>query len=162
MGNLSSQEKRVLVVCTGNTCRSPMAEGWLKQKLSGKGWRVESAGVAAWGGEPASPEAVEAMRGVGIDISGHRSQALSNSLVGGANYILAMTEGHRREVVRRWPEAGAKTFLVHDFGLGESRDVGDPVGYPVEVYQHTRDELVLALGEFLLYLVEKGELSKGH
>ena len=162
MGNLSSQEKRVLVVCTGNTCRSPMAEGWLKQKLSGKGWRVESAGVAAWGGEPASPEAVEAMRGVGIDISGHRSQALSNSLVGGANYILAMTEGHRREVVRRWPEAGAKTFLVHDFGLGESRDVGDPAGYPVEVYQHTRDELVHALGEFLLYLVEKGELSKGH
>ena len=162
MGNLSSQEKRVLVVCTGNTCRSPMAEGWLKQKLSGKGWRVESAGVAAWGGEPASPEAVEAMRWVGIDISGHRSQALSNSLVGGANYILAMTEGHRREVVRRWPEAGAKTFLVHDFGLGESRDVGDPVGYPVEVYQHTRDELVHALGEFLLYLVEKGELSKGH
>ena len=162
MGNLSSQEKRVLVVCTGNTCRSPMAEGWLKQKLSGKGWRVESAGVAAWGGEPASPEAVEAMRGVGIDISGHRSQVLSNSLVGGANYILAMTEGHRREVVRRWPEAEAKTFLVHDFGLGESRDVGDPVGYPVEVYQHTRDELVHALGEFLLYLVEKGELSKGH
>ena len=159
MGNPNSQEKRVLVVCTGNTCRSPMAEGWLKQKLSGKGWMVESAGVGAWGGSPATPEAVEAMREVGVDISEHRSQALSKALVEGASYILAMTEGHRREVVRRWPEAEAKTFLVPDFGVGESRAVEDPVGYPVEVYQHTRDELVQALGEFVLYLAERGELK---
>ena len=156
-----SQMKKVLVVCTGNTCRSPMAEGWLKQKLSDKGWVVESAGVGAWGGTPASEESVEVMRGLGIDISGHRSQELSKNLVEGASYILAMTEGHRREVLWRYPGAEDKTFLVHDFGLGESRDVEDPVGYPVEVYQHTRDELVQALGEFLLYLAEKGELSKG-
>ena len=51
----NSQLKKVLVVCTGNTCRSPMAEGWLNQKLAGKGWIAESAGVAAWGGGRASP-----------------------------------------------------------------------------------------------------------
>lgn len=158
MGTANSQEKRVLVVCTGNTCRSPMAEGWLRQKLSGKGWVAESAGVAAWGGSPASPEAVEAMQGLGIDISSHRSQELSKKRVEGASYILTMTEGHRQEVLRRFPEAEPKTFLVHDFGLGESRDVEDPVGYPVEVYRHTRDELVQALGEFVLYLAERGEL----
>ena len=155
-----AQMKKVLVVCTGNTCRSPMAEGWLKQKLAGKGWMVESAGVAAWGGAPASPEAVEAMREIGVDLGAHRSQSISKSLVEGASYILAMTEGHRQEVVRLFPEAVEKTFLVHDFGLSEPRDVADPVGYPVEVYQHTRDELVQGLGEFLLYLAERGEMNR--
>ena len=61
--------KKVLVVCTGNTCRSPMAEGWLNHKLADKGWIAESAGVAAWGGGCASPEAIEVMREIGIDIA---------------------------------------------------------------------------------------------
>ena len=72
--------KKVLVVCTGNTCRSPMAEGWLNLKLAGKGWKAESAGVAAWGGDSASPEAVEVMREIGIDISSHRNRALTRAL----------------------------------------------------------------------------------
>ena len=101
------------------------------------------------------------MQGLGIDISGHRSQGVSKELVEGASYILAMTEGHRREVVRRGPGAEAKTFLVHDFGLGGARDVGDPVGYPVEVYRHIRDELIQALGDFVLHLAETGGLSGG-
>ena len=161
MGTAHSQEKRVLVVCTGNTCRSPMAEGWLSQKLGGKGWVVESAGVGAWGGSPASAEAVEAMREIGVDLSGHRSRALSQEQVEGATYILAMTEGHRREIARRFPEAEGKTHLVHGFGLGEVRDVADPVGYPVEVYRHIRDELIQALGDFVLHLAETGGLSGG-
>ena len=158
MGNRSSQEKRVLVVCTGNTCRSPMAEGWLNPKLAGKGWAAESAGVGAWGGSPATAEAVEAMREIGVDLAPHRSRALTRAMVDGAEIVLAMTEGHRREIVRRFPEAEAKTFLVHGFGLGEARDVADPVGYPLDVYRRTRDELIQALGEFLLHLAERGEL----
>ena len=58
MGTANSQLKKVLVVCMGNTCRSPMAEGWLNHKLAGKSWVAESAGVAAWGGDCASPEAL--------------------------------------------------------------------------------------------------------
>ena len=150
--------KKVLVVCTGNTCRSPMAEGWLNRKLAGKGWTAESAGVGAWDGVSATPEAVEAMREIGMDISAHRSRRLSAGLVAEAAVILAMTEGHWREIVRRFPEAEQKTFLVHGFGVDEVQDVADPVGLPVEAYRHTRDELVQALGDFLIHLAERGEL----
>ena len=157
METASSQLKKVLVVCTGNTCRSPMAEGWLKAKLAGKGWTAESAGVAAWGGQPASEEAVEAMREIGIDMAGHRSQGLTRERVAEASVVLAMTEGHRSEILRRFPEAKDKTFLVHGFGLGEVRDVADPVGLPLDAYRHTRDELIQALGDFVLHLAETGQ-----
>ena len=155
----TSPAKKVLVVCTGNTCRSPMAAGWLNRKLKGKGWTAESAGVAAYSGGPASPEAVAAMREIGIDVSGHRSQPLTKALADEANIILAMTEGHRREIVRRYPEAKDRTHLVHGFGAGSARDVADPVGLPVEAYRHTRDELVQALGDFLLHLAETGQMK---
>ena len=68
METANSQLKKVLVVCTGNTCRSPMAEGWLNRHLAGKGWVAESAGVGAGDGSPASPEAIDVMREIGIDI----------------------------------------------------------------------------------------------
>ena len=154
------QLKKVLVVCTGNTCRSPMAEGWLKQKLAGKGWTAESAGVAAWDGQPATPEAVEAMREIGIDVSAHRSRKLTAEMAVRADVILAMTEGHRREIVFWIPAVKDKTFLVKGFGLDKARNVADPIGLPVEAYRHTRDELAQALGDFLLFLAERGELKK--
>ncbi len=155
-----SQLKRVLVVCTGNSCRSPMAEGWLNRHLASTGWRAESAGMAAWNGAPATPEAVEAMREIGIDISAHRSRKLTAEMAVKADVILAMTEGHRREIVFWIPAVKEKTFLVKGFGLGPARDVADPVGLPVEAYRHTRDELAQALGDFLLHLAERGELKK--
>ena len=152
--------KKVLVVCTGNTCRSPMAEGWLNQKLAGKGWIAESAGVAGWGGGCASSEAVAVMREIGIDISSHRNRALTRALVDEAAIILAMTDGHRREIERRFPEAAAKVRLVKSFGAAPAEDVADPFGASVDAYRHIRDELVQALGDFLLYLAERGELKR--
>ena len=159
MGTASSQLKKVLVVCTGNTCRSPMAEGWLNQKLAGKGWIAESAGVAGWGGGCASSEAVAVMREIGIDISSHRNRALSRALVNEAAIILAMTDGHRREIERHFPEAAAKVRLVKSFGAAPAEDVADPFGASVDAYRHVRDELVQALGDFLLYLAERGDLK---
>ena len=154
------QLKKVLVVCTGNTCRSPMAEGWLNHKLAGKGWIAESAGVAGWGGGCASSEAVAVMREIGIDISSHRNRALTRALVNEAAIILAMTDGHRREIERRFPEAAEKTFLVKSFGAAPAEDVADPFGASVDAYRHVRDELIQALGDFLLYLAERGELRR--
>ena len=158
MAEGSQPPKKVLVVCTGNTCRSPMAEGWLNHKLAGKGWVAESAGVAAWGGDPASPEAVEVMREIGVDISAHRNRPLTRALVDEAAIILAMTDGHRREIERHFPEAAAKVRLVKSFGAVPAEDVADPFGASVDAYRHIRDELVQALGDFLLYLAERGEL----
>ena len=158
MGAADSPVKKVLVVCTGNSCRSPMAAGWLNHKLAGKGWTAESAGVAAWNGAPASPEAVAVMRELGIDISAHRSRALSEELVAGVDLILAMTEEHRREIVRRFPGAAGKVHLLNSFGPSPAQDVADPVGLPEDVYRRTRDELIRALGDFVLHLAERGEL----
>ena len=160
MEKANSPVKKVLVVCTGNTCRSPMAAGWLNQKLAGKGWVAESAGVAAWGGDGASPEAVEVMREIGVDISAHRNRKLTRALADEAAIILAMTDGHRREIERRFPEAAGKTFLVKSFGAAPAEDVVDPFGASADVYRHVRDELVQALGDFLLYLAEHGELKR--
>ena len=160
MEQANSPVKKVLVVCTGNTCRSPMAEGWLNHKLAGKGWIAESAGVAAWGGGCASPEAVAVMREIGIDIASHRNQSLTRALVEEAAIILAMTDGHRREIERRFPEAKAKVRLVKSFGAAPAEDVVDPFGASADVYRRVRDELVQALGDFLLYLAERGELKR--
>jgi len=155
-----SHLKKVLVVCTGNTCRSPMAEGWLNAHLKDTAWTAESAGVMAGPGGKASPEAIEAMRELQIDISAHRSRPVTQPMLEEAAVILTMTEGHWREIVRQYPEAEDKTFLVHSFGLEELRDVADPYGLSVEAYRHTRDELAQALGEFLLDLAARGELKK--
>lgn len=160
MGTPNSQLKKVLVVCTGNTCRSPMAEGWLNHKLAGKGWVAESAGVAGWGGGCASAEAVAVMREIGIDIASHRNRALTRALVNEAAIILAMTDGHRREIERHFPEASAKVRLVKSFGAAPAEDVADPFGASVDAYRHVRDELIQALGDFLLYLAERGELKR--
>ena len=160
METTGSRLKKVLVVCTGNTCRSPMAEGWLNHKLAGKGWVAESAGVAGWGGGCASSEAVAVMREIGIDISSHRNRALTRALVNEAAIILAMTDGHRREIERHFPEAAAKVRLVKSFGAAPAEDVADPFGASVDAYRHVRDELIQALGDFLLYLTEQGELKR--
>ena len=159
MGNPDSLKKKVLVVCTGNTCRSPMAEGWLNHKLAGKGWQAESAGVAAWDGGTAASEAIEVMQEIGVDISAHRSRKLSRKLVEEADLILAMTGGHLREINQRFPEAKDKVQLLNSFGPGPAADVADPFGFSADAYRHTRDELVQALGDLLLHLAEHGELG---
>ena len=152
-------QKRILVVCTGNTCRSPMAEGWLNKRLAGTRWIAASAGLATVNGARASWEAVEAMREIGVDISPHASQMFSQQGVTDADIVLAMTEGHRAEIVRRFPEAADKTFLVRSFGADGGGDVEDPFGLPIEAYRTTRRELERALGDFVLYLAERGELD---
>ena len=137
-----------------------MAAGWLNQKLAGKGWIAESAGVAARDGEAASPEAVEVMREIGVDLSGHRTRALTKARLEEADVVLAMTEGHRREIARRFPEAAGKTFLVRGFGAAPAEDVADPFGLSADVYRHVRDELAGALGDFLVHLAERGEFGR--
>jgi protein-tyrosine-phosphatase len=157
----SSQLKQILVVCTGNTCRSPMAEGWLNKKLAGTRWVAESAGLGAVNGSMAAPEAVEAMAEVGVDISRHGSRMFTERGMAGADIILAMTRGHLQEIVRRFPEAEGKTRLLNSFGPGGACDVEDPIGLPIDAYRKTRDELIQALGDFLLHLVETGQLRRG-
>jgi len=132
----------VLFVCTGNTCRSPMAEalfrvmaaerlGCRPDAIERHGVVVASAGLAAWGGGPASTGAVEAMREMGGDLAGHESQPLTESLVAQADVILTMTASHRAAILAQFPEAGGRLAML----APDRRDVIDPVGGSLDTYR---------------------------
>ncbi len=154
----------ILVVCTGNICRSPMAEGLLKHALAGqpeplRSLKVISAGVAARDGEPVSENSVIALKKVGIDIKDQTSRGLTQQMLDDALIVLGMTESHRAVIRQRARPAPANLHLFREF-LPKPADpeIGDPYGGPIRLYEATRDELVEAvpsLVEFLKKLTAK-------
>lgn len=129
--------QKILFVCTGNICRSPMAEGLLKKMARDNQWSLEtqSAGLAAFNGVPATPEAIEACQEKGIDISAHQSQPLSKALVLESSLILTMTDKHKESILRKMPQLADKVSLLSDFAGKGIEDVEDPVGQSVDVYR---------------------------
>ncbi len=114
---------RILIVCTGNTCRSPMAEAIFKDLAarSGKTLEIRSAGIAAPSGSPISPNAAEALKRRKLELPGP-STLLTAEEVLWANLILTMTAGHKRAILERYPEALSKTYTLKEYALR-----GDPV-----------------------------------
>ncbi|MBL6725880.1 MAG: Sua5/YciO/YrdC/YwlC family protein [Rubripirellula sp.] len=136
----------IVLVCTGNTCRSPMAETLLRERFRVKFGRedlvrVLSAGVAAADGYGASSQAVEVMGQRGLDLTGHSSRSLDDELINIADVILTMTRGHRSAILAAWPELESRVRTLRRDG----GDVSDPVGMPVEVYQSCADQIDLEL-----------------
>lgn len=137
-----------LVVCTGNTCRSPMGEALLKKQLASQlgcsideleshGVTIASAGIAAAAGSPPSLQSVEVMSRLGLDISGYRSQPVTDQLIRSADVILTLTANHKRAIVSRWPDAVSRTHTIRLDG----RDISDPIGMPVDVYQNCAEQM---------------------
>ena len=155
--------KNVLFVCTGNICRSPIAEG-LFRRMTGnrKDIEVASAGVHAVRGQPPSLYAVEVCAEEGTNISALRSQPLTGALVDQATHIFAMTGAHLETIQTLFPQSAEKTFLIREFeqpGTTVWRDVPDPIGLGREVYEGCARIIKNALPSVLAF-VEQGELVR--
>jgi protein-tyrosine phosphatase len=148
--------KTIMFVCTGNTCRSPMAEGLFRKMLSVKlgvaeskldkaGYKILSCGIAALYGVPASGNAVTVLKEYGANISHHSSQPVTLEFLSQADYIYVMTRGHFKALVEQKPSAAEKIFMLDPAG----EDISDPIGGSLEDYRQASLKIKSGLEKIL-------------
>jgi protein-tyrosine-phosphatase len=145
----------ILFVCTGNICRSPLAEALLRDYAQKQGYghrlAVSSAGTHAWDGNPATAEACAAGSKWGLDLTHHRAREVRRSLIDGSDIVLAMTRRHHDNLVRTFPQSKNKIYLALLFPHGfdgkptANTDIPDPIGESVEFYLDVLEMLKPAL-----------------
>lgn len=146
---LRQRKRMVLFICTGNTCRSPMAAAYFRKLLDDRqiaDVEVRSAGVMTITGLLASQEAVQVMDNEGIDLRRHRSTQLTPELVRKADLILSMTPFHRQRALRISDDAKNKTYLLKEFTRSDLKNpqIADPMGCTLEVFKKCFKEIKAA------------------
>ncbi|MSU68944.1 MAG: low molecular weight protein arginine phosphatase [Opitutaceae bacterium] len=154
----------IIVVCTANICRSPMAAALLQHALAAqpeplRSFKIISAGVAARAGDPVSENSVLALEIVGLDISKHTSRPLTQKMMDEASLILGMTESHRAMIQLQAEPPPKNLFLFREFmPQSGDKEIGDPFGGPLKLYESTRDEMVEAIPSLVEFI--KTHLAK--
>jgi len=147
--------KKVLFVCSGNICRSPMAEAFFNHLAEHEKLPVRATSAGLYPVlDDAAAEAVIAAREYGVDLSPHRSQPLSSTVVHEADLILTMTREHRRHTERFFPAAQGKMFTLLEF-IGEKGDIEDPYGQGLAVYRQCAQHIWKAVEKVVGYLEKK-------
>ena len=142
--------KHILIICTGNICRSPIAEGLFRAHLP-KGREVGSAGLAALVGEPADPLAVEVMRDNGYDITAHRGRQIAQPMLTHADLILTMDQGHSDGLLRQYPQLRGRVHkLLRWRGNG---DVADPFRQPKSAFEQAYEDIDHGVRDWLPRIV---------
>ncbi|HNM47025.1 MAG TPA: low molecular weight protein arginine phosphatase [Candidatus Sumerlaeota bacterium] len=147
-------KRTVVLLCTGDTCRGPMAQGYMRHALNEKGIKhvdVKTAGVMTIPGLIPTPEASQVMNNAGIDISQHRSSPLTPELIHKADIILGMTPFHVQFALRESEEAKNKTYLLKEFAESDVKNyqITDPMGMTLEVYKRVYREMKLAIDKMI-------------
>lgn len=155
---MASERNLILTICTGNVCRSPMAEKLLQHALAGQGTplnqiEIVSAGVAAGYGEPASVNSVTALKRVKIDLDGHKSQPLTQDLIDRAFLILGMTQSHIDTLNYYHTDLPERVHLFREFmGKDDSPEIPDPYGQNYTAYAACFDSMAEAIPSLVAYL----------
>ena len=156
-----SDLKHVLFVCTGNTCRSPMAEGLMRKAIGErKDITTSSAGVAAFPGGAMSSETQQILKAKNAIIEDFQSQPVTPELLEQVSHVFAMTEGHLAILMAHFPEHEDKYYLLREFsGIKDKRDgtdVPDPIGMGMPAYQEVAKVFEAAIPNIIAY-VDAGE-----